>query len=79
MANQFIGYLGTKYDKSSKGFTSTSYDTACAVWTGVVSRQGDKVTVQKEGEIFLIRKQTIDRKMTECCSINRQVISLVVF
>ena len=32
LANQFIGYLGTKYDKSSKGFTSTSYDTACAVW-----------------------------------------------
>ena len=31
LANQFIGYLGTKYDKSSKGFTSTSYDTACAV------------------------------------------------
>ena len=33
IANQYIGYLGTKYDKSSQGFTTTSYQTACALWT----------------------------------------------
>ena len=74
LANQFIGYLGTKYDKSSKGFTSTSYDTACAVWTEALENN-EKVSIHKEDDFFLIRKIDIKRRMTENCSINRHVIS----
>ena len=74
LANQFIGYLGTKYDKSSKGFTSTSYDTACTVWTESLENN-EKVSIHKEDDFYLIRKIDIKRKITENCSINRHVIS----
>ena len=74
MSNQFIGYLGTKYDKSSKGFTTISHETACAVWTEA-AETGEKVTISKEGDIYIVRKQDIKRKMSEHCAINRPVIS----
>ena len=74
LANQFIGYLGTKYDKSSKGFTSTSYDTACAVWTEAMENN-EKVSIHKEDDFYQIRKIDVKRRMTENCSINRHVTS----
>ena len=74
LANQFIGYLGTKYEKSSKGFTLTSYDTACAVWTEPLENN-EKVSIHKEDDFFLIRKIDVKRRMTENCSLNRHVIS----
>ena len=70
LTNQFIGYLGTKYDKSSKGFTSTSYDTACAVWTEALENN-EKVTIHRHDNFYI----DVKRKMTENCSINRHVIS----
>ena len=74
LANQLIGYLGTKYNKSSKGFTSTSYETACAVWTKVLENN-EKVSIHKEDDFYLIHKVDDKRRMTENCSINRHVIS----
>ena len=68
-SNQFIGHLRTKYDKSSKGFTSTSYDTDCAVWTETLGIN-EKVRIHKEDDFFLIRKIDIKRRMTENCSID---------
>ena len=73
LANQLIGHLGTKYDKSSKGFTSTSYDTACAVWTEALENN-EKMSIHKD-DFYLIRKIDVKKKMTENCSINRHVIS----
>ena len=69
LTNQFIGYLGTKYDKSSKGFTSTSYDTACAVWTEALENN-EKVAIHRHDNFYLIRKIDVRRKMTENCSNN---------
>ena len=74
LANQFIGYLRTKYGKSSKGFTSTSYETVCAVWTEALENN-EKVTIHKEDDFYLIRKVDVKRRMTKNCSINRYLIS----
>ena len=74
MANQFFGYLGTKYDKSSKAISSTSYDTDCAAWTEALENN-EKVGIHKEDDFFLIRIIDIKRRMTENCFINGHVVS----
>ena len=65
LANQFIRY---------KGFTSTSHETTCAVWTEGLENN-EKVSIHKEDDFYLIRKVDVKRRMTENCSINRHVIS----
>ena len=60
--------------KVAKGFTSTRYNTACAVWTETLENN-EKVSIHKEHDFYLIQKIDVKKKMIENCSINRHVIS----
>ena len=79
LANRFIGNLDGKYDKRHKGFLSTSYDNVCCMWTESVAK-GRRVEISHfdngEGEgLFMAKEIDVQRKLSDNCSVNRQVIS----
>ena len=72
--NNFIGYLGLKYDRINHGFTCTEYETAINCWTTAMSDQKN-VSIDHYKDTFLIKEQTINCIFSDHTSINRFVIS----
>ena len=76
MANQFIGFLGTKYNKTNYGYMTSSIDDCLASWSEGVE-QNIKVNINKletVDELYQVRYQDVVRKLSENCSINRAVV-----
>jgi len=76
MANQFIGFLGTKYDKTNYGYMTSDIDDCLASWSEGVG-ENVKVSITKEetvDELYQVRYQDVTRKLAENCSINRAVV-----
>ena len=76
MANQFIGFLGTKYNKTNYGYMTSSVDDCLASWSEGVE-QNIKVNINKletVDELYQVRYQDVVRKLSENCSINRAVV-----
>lgn len=77
MANQFIGYFGTKYDRTSTGYVTTSVESALASWSEAYTENAN-CTINtcnlKDIDLFLVRYISQNRKLNDYCSINRAII-----
>ena len=76
MANQFIGFLGTKYDKTNYGYMTSDINDCLASWAEGVE-QNVKVNINKMEtmeDLYQVRYQDVTRKLSENCSINRAIV-----
>lgn len=74
LASSFIGELGRKYNRHSRGFTCTDYETAMCCWTSTMAEKKN-VTVDFHNDIFLIKEEKIERIFKDSTSFNRFVVS----
>jgi len=77
MANQFIGYFGTKYDRTSSGYITTSIESALASWSEAYTENANctiNACSLEDIDLFLVRHISQNRKLNDYCSINRAIV-----
>lgn len=74
MINHFIGQLNQKYNKEDLGCITNDYKTVCSLWTQAQLNNQD-VSINKVGDLFLVRQHTKTRKIYDKTAYWRQIIS----
>jgi hypothetical protein len=73
LINHFIGNLNTKYTKKNKACITNDYNSICALWSESIINDKD-VTINKVGELFMVREHSKHRKLKNNSSIWRTIV-----
>ena len=70
LVNNFIGNLGLKYTRNSKGFICKTYDCAMCIWTEAIKHKRN-ITIDSNNDVYIIKETDVTRNFSDNTSINR--------